>query len=117
MLLSEIVSFGHRLGLLAPFCCPGWHPLGQSGTFAPTFSLSLFLLSQLCPLLLSFCPSILPITNLQPNTTTTTPSPLTTDAMAATRVFASRLASQMATKAARPAMRAPAAAAKRTISE
>ncbi|KND86809.1 ATP synthase subunit 9, mitochondrial [Tolypocladium ophioglossoides CBS 100239] len=36
--------------------------------------------------------------------------------MAATRVFASRLASQMATKAARPAIRAPvAAASKRTI--
>ncbi|KAL7898213.1 ATP synthase protein 9 precursor [Trichoderma sp. SZMC 28014] len=33
----------------------------------------------------------------------------------ASRVFASRLASQMATKAARPAMRAPVAAAKRTI--
>lgn len=33
----------------------------------------------------------------------------------ASRVFASRLASQMATKAARPAMRAPLAAAKRTI--
>ena len=37
--------------------------------------------------------------------------------MAATRVFASRLATQMATKAARPAIRAPvAAASKRTIS-
>ena len=36
--------------------------------------------------------------------------------MAATRVFASRLASQMAVKAARPAFRAPvSAAAKRTI--
>ena len=36
--------------------------------------------------------------------------------MAATRVFASRLATQMATKAARPAIRAPvAAASKRTI--
>ncbi|PNY18291.1 ATP synthase subunit 9, mitochondrial [Tolypocladium capitatum] len=44
------------------------------------------------------------------------PSPLTTIAMAATRVFASRLATQMATKAARPAIRAPvAAASKRTI--
>ncbi|KAL2211059.1 H+-transporting two-sector ATPase lipid-binding protein precursor [Sarocladium strictum] len=35
--------------------------------------------------------------------------------MAATRVFASRMASQMATKAARPAFRAPVAASKRTI--
>lgn len=36
--------------------------------------------------------------------------------MAATRVFASRLATQMATKAARPVIRAPvSAAAKRTI--
>lgn len=38
--------------------------------------------------------------------------------MAALRVSASRMASQMATKAARPAMRAPVqAAAKRTLSE
>jgi F-type H+-transporting ATPase subunit c len=37
--------------------------------------------------------------------------------MASSRVFASRLASQMAVKAARPAVRAPvAAASKRTIS-
>jgi F-type H+-transporting ATPase subunit c len=37
--------------------------------------------------------------------------------MAATRVFASRLATQMATKAARPAMRAPVAASKRALSK
>ncbi|CAG9957213.1 unnamed protein product [Clonostachys rosea f. rosea IK726] len=36
--------------------------------------------------------------------------------MAATRVVASRLASQMAVKAARPAMRAPVAASKRALS-
>lgn len=49
--------------------------------------------------------------------TLSTISPHTTITMASTRVFASRLASQMATKAARPAVRAPvAAASKRTIS-
>ena len=82
--------------------------------------LSLFPFSPLNSLLSS--PFFLS-SNLQIKLTTQPPPkhlypPSTTIAMAALRVSATRMASQMATKAARPAMRAPVqAASKRTLSE
>lgn len=93
-------------------------PISPGGTFFCS-------LSQLQPFsLFPFLPSALlslhlPHLCFQPHKSTSTlnhQSPLTTTFTMASRVFASRLASQMATKAARPAVRANvAAASKRTI--